>query len=74
VNHSLNFVDPDSEANTQLIEGTWSHFKSRHKEERGTARDLLANYIAQFMWRREFKGEDVMFHLWTQIREKYPLE
>ena len=73
VNHSVNFVDPITFANTQLIEGTWSHFKARHKEERGTARDSLESYIAQFVWRKQYKGPDAMFHLWSQIKEKYPL-
>ena len=73
VNHSINFVDPDTGANTQMIEGTWSLFKSRHKEEHGTSRELFATYIAQFIWRRQFKEEDVMYHLWNQIKAQYPL-
>jgi len=43
VNHSENFIDPETGAHTQTIEGTWSHFKRRHKEEFGTARSLLVS-------------------------------
>lgn len=61
VNHSLNFVDPESGAHTQTIEGTWMHFKRRHKEELGTSRALFSTYIAQFLWRRKFCSKDAMF-------------
>lgn len=74
VNHSENFVDPTTSAHTQTIEGTWSHFKARHKEERGTYRSLFGSYIAQFCWRRIFAGTDVMYHLWSQIKSMYPLD
>ena len=74
VNHSENFVDPESGAHTQTIEGTWSHFKARHKEERGTSRHLFASYIYQFMWRKKFKGPDALYHLWKDISKLYPCE
>jgi len=74
VNHSENFVDPATGAHTQTIEGTWAHFKARHKEEKGTSRNMLVYYIYQFMWMKEFKGADVLFHLWSQIAEMYPCE
>ena len=61
-------------AHTQTIEGTWAHFKRRHKEELGTARSLFISYIFLFMWRRDFNGRDVMYHLWSQIRELYPID
>lgn len=73
VNHSVNFVDPDTGAHTQTIEGTWSHFKARHKEERGTSRALFGSYVTQFVWRKHFKGHDVMYHLWSQIKALYKL-
>jgi len=73
VNHSENFVNPDTGAHTQTIEGTWSHFKRHHREQMGTARTLFLSYVNQFCWRRLFKGDDIMFHLWSQIKEQYPL-
>jgi len=75
VNHSENFVNPEHPGiHTQTIEGTWSQFKARHKEERGTHRHLFASYIYQFLWRKKFKGPDVLYHLWMQIAEIYPCE
>lgn len=72
--HSENFVDPTTGAHTQSIESTWSHFKSRHKEERGTSRNLFQSYLNQFCWRRLFAGDDALYHLWQQIAEYYPVE
>jgi len=74
VNHSENFVDPESGAHTKTIEGTWSHFKARHKEDKGTSRKLFVYYIYQFMWLKEFDGPDVLYHLWSQAAELYPCE
>lgn len=71
VNHSENFVDPESGACTNSIESTWQKFKSRHKKEYGTARNLLGSYLGQFLWQNKFGGEDAMFNLWSQIVENY---
>jgi len=32
------------------------------------------SYIYQFLWRKKFKGPDVLYHLWMQIAEIYPCE
>lgn len=72
VNHSENFVDPVTGAHTNTIESTWQKFKSRHKQEYGTARSLLASYVSQFLWRKQFAGVDSLYHLWSQIAELYP--
>ena len=71
VNHSENFVNPNN-ANTQTIESTWSHFKARHKEERGTSRKAFASYLFQFL--KKYKGPDVLYYLWQEIAKLYPCE
>lgn len=75
VNHSQHFIDPVTGTHTQSIEGTWGHFKNRHKEEHGTARHLFAQYIDLFMWHRVFTDpEEIMYNFWTQVRDHYPME
>ena len=69
VNHSVEFVNPDTGAHTQTIEVKWIRLKRRHKEELGTDRCLLASYIAQLLWRKTFFVNYVMFNVWGQIRE-----
>lgn len=74
VNHSVNLVDPDSGAHTQSIEGTWSLFKARHKQNKGTARTLFLSYLDMFVWRRLFKGPDALYNLWSHVREIFSEE
>ncbi|KER29275.1 hypothetical protein T265_04113 [Opisthorchis viverrini] len=45
VNHTVNFVDPTTEAHTQTIESAWRVYKMLHK--RGTQRSLLDSYLLQ---------------------------
>lgn len=73
VNHSENFKDPETGAHTNSIESTWQKFKQDHKKRYGTDRDLLPTYIAQFVWRREFKDAP-FYHFWKQVSELYPVE
>ncbi|KAG8297703.1 hypothetical protein J6590_108413 [Homalodisca vitripennis] len=46
-NHSYNFVDPKTGANTQCVERMWGRVKWRNKVQRGTAHHHLETY----MWR-----------------------
>jgi IS1 family transposase len=52
VNHSENFVDPDSGAHTQGIEGTWEvKIKQNIKAMRGCNTELLASYLDLYLWK-----------------------
>ena len=53
VNHTYNFVDPDTGAHTNTIESTWSHAK-RILPRTGTSKDLLSSYLIEFMYRRKY--------------------
>jgi transposase-like protein len=55
VNHSLNFVDPNTGANTQRIERTWKSAKERNKRHNGTHRQMVDSY----MWRNRVKMRNV---------------
>ena len=56
VNHSLNFVDPDTGANTQGIENTWWGVK-RSYPRTGTSKELFESYLQEFMSRKHY-GEN----------------
>jgi hypothetical protein len=68
VNHSENFVSPaDANVHIQGVESLHQKLKHRHKNEYGTARSKLISYIEEFLWRRLFQGDDVLYHFWNQI-------
>ena len=56
VNHSLNFVDPDTGAHTQRIEITWWGVK-RSMPRTGISKDLFESYLQEWLWRPHY-GDD----------------
>jgi hypothetical protein len=54
VNHSKNYVDPDTGAHTQTIEGLWSHVKD-YLPSHGMKPCDLVSYLGAFMWVRYCK-------------------
>ena len=72
VNHSQNFVDPDTGAHTQSVESMWSQAKRMMREEKVMHSRLFDTYLPEFMWRKEFDGpfkNDIISH----ICEQYPV-
>ncbi|HEX4851702.1 MAG TPA: transposase [Puia sp.] len=59
VNHSKNFVDPDTGAHTQTIERLWESAKKRNKEQCGTRQEMLDSYFCEFLWRQDVKRREV---------------
>jgi len=58
VNHSKNFVDPVTFANTQKGERLWRGFKEKKKIINGVPREDIDLYIAEFLWRRLVKIQE----------------
>lgn len=56
VNHSTNFVDPETRAHTQLIEGCWAHLKTKIvKVMKNTSQDMLPSHLIEAWWRANNK-------------------
>jgi hypothetical protein len=51
VNHSLNFLDPNSGACKNRIESLWRSCKQKFKEIHGCKRVYVQNYIDEYVWR-----------------------
>ena len=51
VNHSQNFVDPETKANTQMVERLWRELKRINKRYEGIPVSKVNEHISEFMWR-----------------------
>lgn len=61
VNHSYNFVDPDTGAHTQHIERTWREVRA-NVPRYGRKEDHFAGYLAEFFFRRKFPNSTERVH------------
>ena len=50
-------MDPETGCHTQTVERLWGSLKWRNKRERGTKRDFLETYLAEFMVRQCLMGD-----------------
>jgi len=71
VNHSRNFVDPETLAHTQNVERLWKSAKERNKRQFGTNRAMMNSYIAEFLWRNSLKNKDAFETILLDIAEFY---
>ena len=58
VNHTNNYVDPDTGAHTQTIEGTWNLCK-KFLPSFGVKPEFLDSYLSTFMWCRYVKQRNL---------------
>jgi transposase-like protein len=56
VNHSQNFVDPESKAHTNNVEAYWSSVKRKFKILNGTSRAMTASYLDEHMYLQKYGG------------------
>ena len=74
VNHSKNFVDPDSGAHTNTIEGLWGLAKRKLKSMCGTLYQHIPSYLDEFTWFRNFAGDRAFDQLLDDIAEQFPVQ
>ena len=71
VNHSINFVDPETGTHTNTIEGTWNGMKlkisPRHRTQDGIQENIL-----EFIWRR--KHEENLWGGFIDAMQKVHIE
>jgi hypothetical protein len=71
VNHTYNFVDPNTGAHTQNVENMWCRAKKRNKIENGTATDMIDSYLCEFIWRERY-GDNAFANIISHIGDFYP--
>lgn len=76
VNHSYNFIDPNTGAHTNKIEGLWRQAKEKFKQMNGCARVHLKSYIDEFMWREINTNNriDAFEKILYEIAKYYPTD
>ena len=72
VNHTYNFVDPQTGAHTQNVENSWKNAKLRNKRQHGTHRTMLESYLCEWMWRHRFRNVDLFDQIFTDIVTHFP--
>lgn len=70
VNHSKNFVDPETGAHTNTIEASWNVAK-RSLPKFGTSKEGLATHLGSFLWRRKYQEDDKFVQLLREISLVY---
>ncbi|GBL91060.1 hypothetical protein AVEN_184440-1 [Araneus ventricosus] len=72
VNHSMHFVEPDTGAHTQSIEGMWNVIK-RGLNGTNHVKGQFDSYMAVYMWKwKNSTAELWMASLLDMIKEVYP--
>jgi hypothetical protein len=69
VNHSVSFVDPETNATTNHVENMRQKFRQSHKIRCGTQITVLDSYIFKFMWRQKHRNSFGKFV--THIKQLY---
>ena len=69
VNHSQNFVGPNTGAHTNNVEGYRSFVKRQMRRQgvMNTTNDLFPTYLLESLWRKRFSGEDLFEKLLSCI-------
>lgn len=73
VNHSINFIHPETGTNTHMIEKLWHEVRSGVPRY-GNKKHHLHTHIAEFLFKRQFKEYKERIHyLWIAVSEFYEL-
>ena len=70
VNHSEEFVSEDGVC-TNSIESLWSEIKVFLKVRRGYTKGQVEGFLDEFMYRREYRGQDIFEIMLGHIAELY---
>ena len=74
VNHSQNFVDPNTGAHTQTVERMWGGVKAMMRKQRSMNSLLFETYLQEAMWRKKFDTPfcDAFQSIISHITQQYP--
>lgn len=70
VNHTYNFVDPNSGAHTQNIERMWREVRSNIPRY-GRKKDFNAGYLAEFWWKRNVQLNSRVHQFLVEVARQF---
>ena len=75
VNHSVNFVDPQTGTHTQNIESYWARVKYKFKQMKGVDGDQMESYLDELMWWELFgkTAKHTLDNIYAHIAWRYPV-
>jgi len=73
VNHKYHFVNPETGANTQMIESNWRPLRKRLS--RGVKDEQLAMHMCEFLWRKDMVDQkmDPFIGMLQNIKRQFPV-
>ena len=70
VNHSENFVDPNDQTNTQMIEAIWTRLRLKIVKQMKTS-PLLESHLAEHWYRLYYKSQNLFDVFLGHIKDNY---
>jgi transposase-like protein len=71
VNHSINFVDPETGAHTNSIERTWRDVRSTIPRY-GVRKAHFVGYLAEYQFKRRYERGERLHHFFKAAAALYP--
>lgn len=70
--HEHNFVDPNNDnTHTQNVKNMWMQAKRKLTRQFGTSRVLFPQYLHEFVYRNQFRDEDVFANFIVTLGDNY---
>lgn len=63
VNHSVNFVDPETGVHTQNIESRWAQEKAKINRMKGIRAEKLSKFLAEIVWKDNARDNIILYIL-----------
>lgn len=74
VNHSLNFVDPETGTHTNTIERLWRELRAGIPRFGGTTKEHFDNYLKEFTFKKRFPSfHSRLHHFYATASQLYPV-
>lgn len=73
VNHTENFVNPETGACTNTVESMWNAAKMKNKRRWGVHRSMVDSYLCEYMWRKRNDRSDLFDRIMLDIALYNPL-